>query len=150
MFHECPSQNMKACLWMHKFSFKCQRGIEWRFYLSFAKKKIMRLFFFCFFFSCCMTSPMSCALTSPCTWTKTSCSCPFSSTPAEGVCAPSPCTSRPPSAPQESTFSGTGTLCRPTTSSARVPWRSWRTARSRPFWVGSHHLRSVSRFGASG
>lgn len=96
------------------------------------------------FFSCCTTSQMNCELTSPCTWTKTSCSCLFSSTPAEGVCAPSPCTSRPPFAHRENISYGTETPFKPTTLSAQVPWRSWKMARSKPFWVSTHHLRSIS------
>lgn len=97
-----------------------------------------------FFFSCCTTSQMNFELTSPCTSTKTSCSCLFSSTPAEGVCAPSPCTSRPPFVHQENIFFATETPYKPTILSAQAPWRSWKMAWSKQFWVGMHHLRTIS------
>lgn len=96
------------------------------------------------FLSCCTTSQMNCGLTSPCTLTKTSCSCRCLSEQAEGVCAPSPCTSRPPSVRQGNTLYVTEMLYRQTILSARVPWRFLKMAWCRPSLVSVHQIGNIS------
>lgn len=71
---------------------------------------------------------MSYVLTSPCTWTRRSYSCPFLSVPAgaaSGLCL---CTSRPPSVPQGNICYAKGMPCRPSTLYAPAPWKSSKTA----------------------
>ena len=87
---------------------------------------------------------MNCGLTSPCTSTKTSCSCRCLSEPAEVVCAPSPCTSRPPSVRQGNTLYATEMLYRQTILSARVPWRFLKMEWCRPSLVSVHQIGNIS------
>lgn len=77
--------------------------------------------------SCWRTSQMSWGPTSLCTWIKSFWSCRSLNQPAGGVCAPSPSSSRPPSALPESSSSARATPFRPSTSYAAAPWRCWRT-----------------------
>ena len=121
---------------MHLIDYCDWRQLQW----------IMQPTIFIFFCSCCTISRMNCERTSPCTWTKTSCSCLFSSTLAEDVCAPSPCTSRPPFVHQENIFYATETPYKLTILSAQVPWRSWKMAWCKPFWVSMNHLRPINHW----
>lgn len=96
----------------------------------------------CLFFplSCFVNSQMSCELTLPCIWTRTSCSCLCSREPAEGVCVPSPCTSRLLSVHQGNTLSAKEMLYMLIILFVPVPWRSWKMAWSWPSWVSLHSV----------
>lgn len=87
------------------------------------------------------TSQTSWGLTLPCTWTRSCSSCPCSSRPAGAACAPCPSLSRLPSALRASSSSDRETPCRPSTSCALGPWRSWKTTLCWPYWVGQRDRR---------
>ena len=74
------------------------------------------------------TFQMSFVLTSPCTWTRKSYSCPFLSVPAGAASGLCPYTSKPPSVLQGSICCVREMLCRPSTLYARAPWKFLKTA----------------------
>lgn len=78
----------------------------------------------------------SCVLTSLCTWTRKSCSCPSLSVPAgaaSGLCL---CTSKPLSVLRGSICCVKEMLCRPSTLYAQAPWKFLKTAWCWLFLVG--------------
>lgn len=82
------------------------------------------------------TFQMNCVLTSLCTWTRRSYSCPFLNVPAgaaSGLCL---YTSKPLSVLRGSICCVKGMLCRPSTLYARAPWKFLKTAWCWLFLVG--------------
>lgn len=90
--------------------------------------------------SFCGISQMSSVPTLPCTYTRRFCSYLSLYRPVVDAWGHCLSTSKPLSAPQESTSSDRGTPCKQTTLCAQAPWKFWRTAWYWQFLVRSHNV----------